>query len=319
MTKGIEFLSTMDNINGYYILATYSVLQILALSIATKLIEARIVQDWLKDRLKFRARNIIASTIYYSILICEFFLAFAVLKYGPQGALVPIAVSIMLLILPAISDYIFGKHGGCPCFGVISMQTGFTGKKLSFINFAVVSVLYLLNIIFKGMIPIFALIGIISCLGLALYLAAVYVQNKMSTGVRSRLINSIHIKTRFENVDKPTVLVFLSTGCPVCMAFMKHLEGLTKYHERDLNFLLVIPELSLNEDVKFAGAIIATDPEQSLSREFAITGTPTLVVINKDLYYNKYEGLEKCLIALSKIITVTYMNDRSVATQLQRG
>lgn len=101
-----------------------------------------------------------------------------------------------------------------------------------------------------------------------------------------KLINLSGKESRI-NLDKPTVIVFLSPECPLCKNYLPNLVKLQNAN-RDINFYGVIPGTSYT--LKDINALkneyginfdLLTDRNKQLSKYLSATTTPEVFLINK--------------------------------------
>lgn len=125
-------------------------------------------------------------------------------------------------------------------------------------------------------------------------------QRQMMYGVpiRSKLL----LPMNTENKSKPTVVIFLSIGCPACMSFMQYLEKFTKVYANSIDFMLIVNGLNITEDMKYGEAIISASLGDLLEREFDIKNTPAMVAATATNRHVKLVGLDACLLGIQKII-----------------
>lgn len=281
------------------IISTYLVSQFIFLSILAKIIDAQHVMLWMSKHLKFIKSLIVIKLAFVILILLEFVTLVTILLLGTQNSLFTLIFAVVFYAIAAISTKIIGNGHACPCFGLASMITKFNSKNIFGAIALLVILIYIVNDFKLQVEPaIFCLI--LDLIGASIFIMEISKQRLMIYGVpvRSRQIFSWASK----NSNKPSVVIFLSLDCPVCMSFMQYLEKFTKYYAETIDFVLIVNGLNITEDMKYGEAIISANLGNSLKREFEIKNTPAMVVTVATNRYVRLVGLDSCLLGIQKII-----------------
>ena len=281
------------------ILSTYLVSQFILLSIMAKIIDVKHVLIWMSKNLKFIKDGKALKSVFIILLLLETCVLAIILLFGTKVSLVTLIFAVALYAVAVLFAKVIGKGNECPCFGLASMLTKYSSKNIFRAIALLVSAFYIANFFNLKIAPtVFCLI--LDLFGASIFFMELSKQRQMMYGVpiRSKLLHPMNT----ENESKPSVVIFLSIGCPACMSLMQYLEKFTKIYAGTIDFMLIVDGLDIIEDVKYGGAVISATLGEALRCEFDIKNTPAMVKTTAANGHVKLVGLDACLLAIQKII-----------------
>ncbi len=286
--------------NIWLFIEAYVVAQFFIISIATKVLDARQVIEWICQNLT-KGSVLSAKIVYTLILAFELAACGIAVFLGGEHGLIPVILIASAVGLSLASKIIFKKSEGCPCFGLASMNSGLDARNISIALALIVSGLYTTSSLFKHIASESLAIALIGILGTSIFFVSSAVQKKMLYGSRYALKKMLKSPTDASEIERPAAVVFLSAHCTVCISFLKYIEEFSKLYAKHVHIYLSVYGYGLSERAKFGEAILLANSDEHLGQVYGVKNVPTLVLLQDDGQIIKFRGIDACGLALTRI------------------
>ena len=286
--------STMDfaGCAGTTLLASF-----LLLSVLLKVRDRRTVEQWFRERLSAKH----GRALFRTITAGEAGLLLAVLVIGPRSWHFLVLTSGIL----ALAGWLLRAAGGagragCPCFGMASLNAGVRAEYIFLAIFAAELLLGVLPGPLRLAAPIWCAFGAGLTVGFYAFSRSLVLESFLGSRVANADQAGSAALVDHAGDGKPMALIFLSTRCGVCMAFLKYLEKFSEVFASWMQVRLVIDGVDVAEETLFGGSTILTTPYRQLADAFRVSESPTMIVWHRGTT-QRYRGIQACNLALSEL------------------
>lgn len=265
------------------------VLSILLSSFFLKIRDSKIIAEW--NKFNFPKVN---HVFLYGLFLALDVLLISLVILGRGGVVVPMLVLLSVFFSPKILGANAKSKRGCPCFGALSLAGGYS--KDTAVYLALTALLIFLSNI-KVVDENFYEISILSMIPSLAFMFGQDAAFANFSGKRISPGNADEMKSS----GNPVVFIFLSTKCPICMAYLKYLGPYSKAFSSFIDFRFYIDGYLMSEDMNYGGGIAVCGDHHNLKKMFSIDKTPSVVIHRNDVF-NKFVGVNSSILGIDGLV-----------------